>query len=119
MDDLNKFKDRLNEALALRDMTPQQLADVSGLHFTTVYRYLKGLRKPNSDSIERMAIALHVSPSWLFGYDVPMNGEPDFIYKKGGVTVIIEDVTDKEATEAAIIELLKKVKGVDDANADI
>lgn len=119
MDDLNKFKDRLNEALTLRDMTPQQLADASGLHFTTVYRYLNGLRKPNSNSIERMANALRVSPSWLFGYDVPLNDNPDFVYKTDGVTVIIEDTTNKAAIEAVIIELLKKAKGIDDANTDI
>lgn len=124
MKDLYIIKDRLNEALRLRDMTPRQLADKSGLYFTTIYRYLNGDRIPKTDSIEKMAAVLRVSPSWLLGYDAPMTDklEPDLIIKQDELTVIIEQLSDKDKdTLKAIAEtLLKKSKEVsEDANTDI
>ncbi len=124
MKDLYIIKDRLNEALRLRDMTPRQLADKSGLYFTTIYRYLNGDRIPKTDSIEKMAEVLRVSPSWLLGYDAPMTDkvEPDIIIKQDELTVIIEQLSDKDKdTLKAIAEtLLKKSKEVsEDANTDI
>lgn len=94
MNDLYIIKDRLNEALKARDMTPQQLADKSGLYFTTIYRYLNGDRIPKTDSIEKMALALRVSPAWLLGYDVPMSpsetARPDIVLDMNGKTVVLE-----------------------------
>lgn len=123
MKDLYIIKDRLNEALRLRDMTPRQLADKSGLYFTTIYRYLNGDRIPKTDSIEKMAAVLRVSPSWLLGYDAPIDiSEPDLIIKQDELTVIIEQLSDKDKdTLKAIAEtLLKKSKEVsEDANTDI
>lgn len=124
MKDLYIIKDRLNEALRLRDMTPRQLADKSGLYFTTIYRYLNGDRIPKTDSIEKMAEVLRVSPSWLLGYDAPMTDklEPDIVIKQDELTVIIEQLSDKDKdTLKAIAEtLLKKSKEVsEDADTDI
>lgn len=126
MKDLYIIKDRLNEALKAREMTPQQLADKSGLYFTSIYRYLNGERIPKTDSIEKMATALNVSPSWLLGYDVPMS--PDIVLETDELTLLIEKLSPQEkATLKTIVETLvrkseevKKAKEVnDDADPDV
>lgn len=91
MKDLYIIKDRLNEALKYRDMTPKQLADKSGLHFTAIYRYLRGDRIPKTDTIDLMAKALNVSPAWILGYEVPMlPTDPDLIVKTEEDTLVLE-----------------------------
>lgn len=122
MKDLYIIKDRLNEALKMRDMTPQQLADRSGLYFTSIYRYLHGDRIPKTDSIEKMAAALNVSPSWLLGYDVPVT--PDFTAKyteqDKELNMLIEKLSPDElnAVKAIIKTILNKGEKADD-NSEI
>ena len=104
-------------------MTPGQLADKSGLYFTTIYRYLNGDRIPKTDSIEKMAAVLRVSPSWLLGYDAPMTDklEPDIIIEQDELTVIIEQLTpqDKETLKAIAETLLNKSKESGDDNTKV
>lgn len=128
MNELYIIKDRLNEALKARDMTPQQLADKSGLYFTTIYRYLNGERIPKTDSIEKMAKALNVSASWLLGYDVPMSPsdkaiKPDFVIEVNGKPVIIEvnKLTPEQQVKFASFYnyLLTEQGGADNADTDI
>lgn len=119
MNDLYIIKDRLNEALKAHDMTPQQLADRSGLYFTSVYRYLKGERIPKTDSIEKMAAVLNVSPAWLLGYDVPP--VPDYPVKdeNGELVALIEKLSpsDKETLKAIAETLLNKSKEAHNADS--
>ena len=75
MDNLYIIKDRLNEAMRLRGMNLSELAERSGLNKSSVSRYLSGNMIPRSNAIEKMAIALTVSPTWVLGYDVTMDGE--------------------------------------------
>ena len=75
MDKLYIIKDRLNEAMRLRGMNLTELAEKSGLNQSAVSRYLSGYRSPRSNAIEKMAIALKVSPTWILGYDVSIHGE--------------------------------------------
>lgn len=75
MDNLYIIKDRLNEAMKLRGLNITELAERSGLNKSTVSRYLQGKVIPRSDAIGKMATALTVSPTWVLGYDVTMDGE--------------------------------------------
>ena len=75
MDNLYIIKDRLNEAMRLRGMNLSELAERSGLNKSSVSRYLSGNMIPRSNAIEKMAVALTVSPTWVLGYDVTMDGE--------------------------------------------
>lgn len=75
MDNLYIIKDRLNEALALRKMNISELALKSGLNKSSVSRYLSGQMIPRSIAIGKMATALSVSPTWVLGYDVTMDGK--------------------------------------------
>ena len=75
MDNLYIIKDRLNEALELRGMNATELAIKSGLNKSSVSRYLSGQMIPRSIAIGKMASALGVSPTWVLGYDVTMDGK--------------------------------------------
>lgn len=75
MDNLYIIKDRLNEALELRGMNISELALKSGLNKSSVSRYLSGQMIPRSIAIGKMATALGVSPTWVLGYDVTMDGK--------------------------------------------
>ena len=78
MEDLYIIKDRLNTAMKLRDMTATELSQKTGLNKSSVSRYLSGSVIPRSIAIGKMALALHVSPAWVLGYDVPMEDGTTF-----------------------------------------
>lgn len=75
MDNLYKIKYRLNEALIVRNMTRNELAEKSGINKGTISRYLRGETIPRSLAIGRIARTLNVNPAWILGYDVPMEGD--------------------------------------------
>ena len=70
-----EIKERIKEALIARDMTASDLARKSGLNKGAISKYHKGDVIPKQTAIGQMAEALHVSPSWLMGYDVPMESQ--------------------------------------------
>ena len=76
------IRERIKEALDLRGMMPIDLARKSGINKGSISKYLKGEVTPKQSAIGAMAEALHVLPSWLMGYDVPMEAvlpEPELI----------------------------------------
>lgn len=63
---------RLKEAM---DATGKKQADLvreTGLNKSTISRYVVGEMEPKQSAINKLAIALDVSETWLYGYDVPM-----------------------------------------------
>ena len=75
MDNLYIIKERLIEAMKLRGMTATELANKSGLAKSSVSRYLTGENIPRSIAIGKMANALNVSPAWILGYNLTMDGQ--------------------------------------------
>lgn len=74
---MNNFyiiKDRLNEAMRLRGLNLSELAELSGLNKSSVSRYLTGKMIPRTAAIGKLAQVLDVSPSWILGYNVNMDG---------------------------------------------
>lgn len=67
---MTEFKDRLNEALDMRNMTAAELARLSGVNEGAISQYRKGSYKANQQSLEKIAKALNVSIPWLMGADV-------------------------------------------------
>ena len=59
----------------VRQMTASELASKSGLAKSSVSRYLSGENVPRSIAIGKMANALNVSPAWILGYNLTMEGE--------------------------------------------
>ena len=51
---------------------PIDLSRASGINKGSISKYLRGDVIPKQSAIGAMSEALHVSPSWLMGYDVPM-----------------------------------------------
>lgn len=66
------IKDRIEEALEVRNMTASELAKKSGINKGAISKYLNGHVIPKQSAIGEMAKALSVSPAWLMGYDVNM-----------------------------------------------
>ena len=69
------FKDRLEQALAMRDMKPVDLARKTGIAPSTISQYRSGYSKPKDHRLVLIANALNVDPTWLMGIDVPIETE--------------------------------------------
>lgn len=70
-----EIKDRLQEALKERGMLPVDLARKSGINKGLISRYLHGEVLPKQNAIGTLAEVLNVSPAWLMGYDLTMDGK--------------------------------------------
>ena len=67
-----EFKDRLKEAMGLRNMRPVDLCNATGVPKGAVSYYLAGRSEPKHDRLYIISQVLDVSEAWLMGYDVPM-----------------------------------------------
>lgn len=88
---------RLQEAIRVNNMIPQELADRTGISKASISQYLSGQHKPSNISAGKMAEVLGVSPLWLMGFEVPMY-DVNQDQKTGQVG---EYYLDTEAREAA------------------
>ena len=64
-------KDRLKEAMQHAEKRQADLVRETGLNRGTISRYLSGEVEPRQDAAYKLALALNVSETWLWGYDVP------------------------------------------------
>ena len=69
-------KDRLKEAMQRSGKKQADLVRDTGLNRGTISRYLSGAVEPRQDAAYKLALALNVSETWLWGYDVPMERSP-------------------------------------------
>lgn len=76
---VSNFANRLQEALAARDMTAAELSKTTGINEGTISNYKQGKYKPKQDKLELISAALNVSAGWLLGADVPMSNTPTTI----------------------------------------
>lgn len=67
-----EVRDRLREALEIRNMKPAELAEQSGINKPSISCYLAGKYEPKQTALYNMGRALDVSEMWIAGYDVPM-----------------------------------------------
>lgn len=63
---------RIKRALDIRHMKQIELARITGLGRGAISQYVSGKVQPKQDKVYMMAKALLVSPTWLMGYEVPM-----------------------------------------------
>lgn len=94
---MTEFKDRLNEALNMRNMSAAELSRLSGVNEGAISQYRKGGYKANQQSLEKIAKALNVAIPWLMGADV----KPDVI--------IIPDYPNIFPIETKKVPLLGKI----------
>ena len=73
---IETFENRLNYAMALRGKRQIDIANHFGWSRSTMSQYCDPTckYKPKADRMYKIAEYLNVSPAWLMGYDVPMNG---------------------------------------------
>ena len=70
---MEKFSERLKEALWFAHKNPIDLANHLGIHRATISQYLSGRSSPNQpEKFLPIAEFLGVNPAWLAGYDAPM-----------------------------------------------
>lgn len=96
------FKDRLNRAMALRNMKAVDLSEKTGISKARISQYVNGIYTPKSKSTYIIAQALSVSETWLMGIDVPM--EPNQSQQESAPS----DTT-KSALIKEIVEKLSKL----------
>ena len=70
------FKDRLIEAMHMRDMRASELALQTGLSKARISQYVNGKFVPKSDAVLLIAEALGVSELWLLGKTADMDPHP-------------------------------------------
>ncbi len=69
---VSTFKDRLNEALIIRDVKPVDLARGTGISESTISQYRSGYAEPKELRLGQIANYLDVNPTWLMGLNVHM-----------------------------------------------
>ena len=70
------LKDRLNEALILREKKAVDLTKDLGIPKSAISQYLSGKsQKLDADRLQKIASYLNVSEAWLAGFDVPQSSE--------------------------------------------
>ena len=60
---------RLRKALEDKGMSPQELANKSGVSKGSISLYLSGKNEPRTRNAGKMADVLEVEPMWLMGFD--------------------------------------------------
>ncbi len=100
-------KDRLREAMNAADKKQADLVRETGLNRGTISRYLSGEVEPRQDAAYKLALALNVSETWLWGYDVPMERTP--IQKKNDDLVKIIAQMRKDPKFFGIVSMLAEL----------
>ena len=68
-------KHRLKELLDLQGISQTEFCQKCGITKSALSNYLNGARVPRQDNIAKIADAFKISPSWLMGYDVPIEAQ--------------------------------------------
>ena len=61
------FSQRLNQIMIERNIYPQEVQRLTGVHRQCVYEYLRGNKEPTLTSLVKLARGLKVSTDWLCG----------------------------------------------------
>lgn len=67
-----ELKDRLRQAMKLRQIKAVELSERTGISKGSISYYLSGRTEPKSDRIYLISKALDINEAWLLGYDVDM-----------------------------------------------
>lgn len=88
------FHERINIALARRNMKQIELAEKTGLSRGQISGYLSGVCKPKNDKLYLISVVLNVNPMWLMGFNVPISDEDSPLRTK-----IIDKINNLESEE--------------------
>ena len=104
------LKDRLNEALILREKKAVDLTKDLGIPKSAISQYLSGKSEPSQNKLVVLGMALGVQESWLMGFDVRAERSPE-INKELAIAdelsstkqELLNLVSDLSESEAAIL----------------
>lgn len=69
---ISPFKERLKEALEIKNIRPVDLCKLTKISQSTMSQYLSGYAEPKKERLSLIAKKLNVNPTWLMGLDEPM-----------------------------------------------
>ena len=72
---ISNFKDRLKEAMGLRGVKQQTLANNTGISKSCISLYVNGAVEPSQSNFKKIADYLNIDYAWLMGYDTEMDRE--------------------------------------------
>lgn len=104
------FAKRLAEAMEIRDLNQTDLHNLTKINKSSISTYLKGEYEAKQDKVDLLSRALHVSPAWLMGYDIAMDGSPK-------ITVI--DKAKKHFKKVPMLGYAAAGQPLEDINQDI
>ena len=61
------FAHRLRVAIAVADMTPNALSEMTGINNTSIYDWIHGEHTPNAHRLAQICVALNVDANKLLG----------------------------------------------------
>lgn len=90
-----KLADRLALAINKKGLSQSDIADTLNINRGALSSYLSGRYEPRSDTINKLANFLGVSPAWLAGFDVPMEREGARISSFSDISITIPFISQK------------------------
>lgn len=84
---MKTIAERLKEAMDRIDISQAELVKRTGINKGALSSYLSGRYAPKQKAIFELAKALHVSETWLLGYDVPAERD-EHMYKSADIDFI-------------------------------
>lgn len=105
MEKKKEFKDRLKEAMDIRNFKAVDLCEKTKIPKGAVSYYLAGKSTPKADRLYLICKALDVSEAWMLGYDVDMAKTQ--AQKNND---IIADIVVKMRTDNSFLELVDALR---------
>lgn len=97
-------KNRIREALSIRNMKQVELAEKTGIAKGTINNWLNNRYQPKQKPLMKMAKVLDVSEMWLAGYDVPME-RPQAQIKNDELAQLINNIRKNEDLKDLFISI--------------
>lgn len=101
---------RLREALAITNMSQQELSDRSGVPKASISQYVNGTHIPGNKKAGQLAEVLGVNPLWLMGFDVPRIDSDQNILEAYQAELIREFDGLSEDNKQLVRDLIKQLK---------
>lgn len=79
---VDTFSNRLSKIISIRNIKPIELSEKTGIDKSKISSYMSGRYKAKQNGILILSKVLDVNPSWLMGYNVPMNNSNEVTKNK-------------------------------------
>lgn len=101
--------EHINYILELRNMSQQDLSDLSNVGKSSISHYANGTYSPGNVTAAKLARTLVVNPLWLMGYPVPMKMENPEEKSKEDVEVLESFSKLSKEDRSIVLDLIKSM----------